>query len=68
MPVMDGFAATRAIRALEKQGNLPRKPIIAMTARALKGDKEKCFAAQMDDYLSKPTKIFELFQVIEKYL
>ena len=52
MPVMDGFAATRAIREGEDGGS--RLPIVAMTAFAMEGNRERCIAAGMDDYIAKP--------------
>ena len=66
MPDLDGFDATRIIREREKDGG-GRIPIVAMTAHAMKGDKEKCLAAGMDDYVSKPINRVELFSVIEKF-
>jgi signal transduction histidine kinase/ActR/RegA family two-component response regulator len=54
MPIMDGFEATQKIRSFEKEKNLSPAIIYALTASALKGDKEKCIAAGMDDYISKP--------------
>ncbi len=64
MPVMDGFQATAAIRESEKSGNR-HIPIIAMTAHALKGDQERCIAAGMDGYVSKPIRTADLFTAIE---
>ena len=73
MPVMDGFEATRLIREREAQtssdaaGVLP-VPIIAVTANAMAGDRERCLAAGMDDYLAKPFKQEELQQVLLRWL
>jgi two-component system sensor histidine kinase/response regulator len=64
MPEMDGFEATRKIRKLEA-GSGSRMPIIAMTAYATEGDRERCLEAGMDDYVSKPISASKLFQAIE---
>jgi CheY-like chemotaxis protein len=65
MPVMDGLEASRRIRAMEK---FRRLPIIAMTANAMKGDREACLAAGMNDHLAKPIDTRELFCVLEKWI
>ncbi len=66
MPELDGFGATRRIRRQE-EGTRTHVPIIAMTAHTMKGDKEKCLAAGMDDYTSKPINFEKLFQLIEEH-
>jgi len=64
MPEMDGFEATAAIREKERSGG-GHIPIIAMTAHAMKGDQERCLAAGMDGYISKPIRTSEMFATIE---
>jgi len=67
MPEMDGFTATEEIRKFE-QSTDKHTPIVAMTAFAMKGDKEKCLAVGMDHYISKPINPTELYEVVEKYI
>ncbi|HEY2015710.1 MAG TPA: response regulator, partial [Bryobacteraceae bacterium] len=68
MPVMDGYRAARRIRDLERQGKLPgRIPIVAMTAHAMAGDRERCLEAGMDDYIPKPIDSNLLRKTIDKY-
>jgi PAS domain S-box-containing protein len=67
MPVMDGLTATRTIRALEQANGRPPTPIIALTASALKGDKEKCLAAGCTGFLTKPIKQEVLLQTIKEH-
>ncbi len=64
MPVMGGEKATREIRALEREASAPRIPIIALTANAMKGDRERFLSQGMDDYISKPVKSRDLARVI----
>jgi two-component system sensor histidine kinase/response regulator len=65
MPEMDGFEATAQIRAMD--GSVRRVPIVAMTANAMKGDREKCLAAGMDDYIAKPISQSGLGVVIDRW-
>jgi PAS domain S-box-containing protein len=66
MPEMDGFEATTAIREKEKtSGN--HLPVIAMTAHAMVGDKERCLEAGMDDYITKPIRVEELSDLLKRY-
>ncbi|MCH8342361.1 MAG: response regulator [Planctomycetes bacterium] len=73
MPEMDGFEATRTIRRAEKEGTIAndkagRIPIIALTANAVKGDRERCLEAGMDDYLTKPLDPDRFIEVITAHL
>jgi len=64
MPLMDGFEATRRIRAAEAANGQPPMPIIALTANALQGDRERCLEAGMSDFVSKPFTIKKLFEAL----
>ncbi|MFA0442226.1 hypothetical protein BCU70_16265 [Vibrio sp. 10N.286.49.C2] len=66
MPIVDGFQATKLIRAYEDTNNLPRKHIIALTASVLDDDIQKCFDSGMDDYLPKPFKRDVLIEKLDK--
>lgn len=65
MPQMDGLTATRAIRDWERQSGRPRLPVIVLTADAIKGDRDKCMEAGMDDYITKPLKLKALEDVLQ---
>ena len=65
MPELDGLEATRQIRAWERRHG-GHVPIVAMTAHAMKGDREKCLRAGMDEYLSKPVRGPQLFEMIQR--
>jgi len=70
MPVLDGFEAARTIRRLERERGvtrLQRTPMIALTANAMEGDRERCLAAGFDDYLAKPFREFELEALLETW-
>ena len=73
MPVLDGWEATRLIRELESLGQLPRDPrsqlpVLAVTANAMEGDREKCLDAGMNDYLTKPVKPQKVLEAIAQHL
>ena len=68
MPKLDGYATTSRFRQWETENQRPRTPIIALTANALSGDAEKCYAAGMDRYLSKPFTSEQLYRVLESCL
>jgi two-component system sensor histidine kinase/response regulator len=67
MPEMDGFEATTCILAGRRAAGLEPLPIIAITAHALKGDRERCLTRGMADYLSKPIRPSQLLEMVEKY-
>ena len=67
MPEVDGFACTRNIRDVDAKNGL-HTPIVALTARAMQGDRERCLAAGMDDYLSKPFTTAQLKEVMSRWI
>lgn len=67
MPNLDGYETTRRIRDSER-GSDRHLPIVAVTAHAMKGDRERCVAAGMDDYLAKPFKVEQLAEILERWL
>jgi CheY-like chemotaxis protein len=69
MPEMDGFQATNGIRRLESErGGTTRVLVVALTAHMLPGDKDRCLAAGMDDYLGKPCRMKDLKAVLDRWL
>jgi PAS domain S-box-containing protein len=68
MPVLDGYEATRRIRAREAASGGGRTPIVALTAHALAGERERCLAAGMDDYVPKPIRPARIAEVLEHFL
>ena len=68
MPEMNGFECTRSIRNSDPSRINPEIPIIAMTAHAMKGDKDKCMGAGMDDYISKPINFIELEKKLKYFI
>ena len=68
MPELDGYAATAAIREAEQREGGPRLPVVAMTAHAMAGDRERCLEAGMDDYLSKPLRPQDVDRVLTTWV
>ncbi len=68
MPIMDGIAATQEIRKIEAENRKPRLPIIAVTARAMFGDKERIMQNQLDDYIAKPYNLNTVVDTLNKYI
>jgi two-component system, sensor histidine kinase and response regulator len=69
MPEMDGLQATAALREKEREkGSGIHQPVIALTARVMKGDEERCLAAGMDGFLTKPIGPHQLDEVLEKHM
>jgi len=67
MPEMDGLESTRTIRAFEKEKNVPKVPIVAMTGQAIDGGREKCLETGMDDYIVKPINKAVVLDILEKW-
>ena len=68
MPGMDGYEATRLIRSLQSGARNPRIPIIALTADAISGDRDRCLEAGMNDYIAKPVEPRQLAKILEQWL
>lgn len=68
MPVMDGFTATRRIRAWEQESGARRTPIVALTAQSMAGDREACLETGMDDYLAKPFMLKDLQRILSTWV
>lgn len=68
MPVMDGYQACQALRARELRSGAPRTPVIALTAGVTDDDRQRCVAAGMDDFLSKPFTATQLRDLVERWL
>ncbi len=68
MPILDGYEASKQIRKIERRLSSPRTPIVAITAYALDGDREKCLAAGMDDYLTKPYSIADIRPKLARWI
>ena len=68
MPIMDGYVATRELRLLETRQGLPSQPVVALTANAMEGEREKCLAVGMTDYLTKPIITEQLASLLAQYL
>ena len=68
MPVMDGIAATQEIRDIENREHRKRLPIIAVTARAMFGDKERILENKLDDYIAKPYNLNTVVETLNKYI
>ncbi len=67
MPVLDGYEATRRWRQREADGNRVRTPVVALTASAIEGDRQRCFEAGMDDYLAKPFKLDQFIATVTRF-
>ena len=68
MPVVDGLTATHRIRESGSGVRDPRIPVVALTANAMNGDRERCLAAGMDDYMAKPVRLATLREVLRRHL
>ncbi|TFW22054.1 response regulator [Massilia arenosa] len=68
MPVLDGFAATARLRAVEREQGRARTPVVALTASAVDGDRERCLAAGMDDYLAKPFSFEQFEEMVRRWV